>query len=138
VAELIRGQMATLMPGGPGLIVHPQDPFREKLLEISKSEVFAGAEVVMQKGPDGRERLKEIRVPKKPRPGHMENFLECIRTREKPHLNADLAYQVMVPIALSVRAFRENRVMLFDAERETVPGERGPVRPWNSESQSQR
>jgi predicted dehydrogenase len=138
VAELIRGQMATLRPGGPGLIIHPQEPFREKLLEMTKSAVYEGAEVIMGKGRDGRERLEEIRVPRKPRPNHMENFLECIRSREKPTLNADLAYQVMVPIALSVRAFRENRVMLFDPEKEAVPGERGPVRPWNSSTRARR
>jgi hypothetical protein len=60
----------------------------------------------------------------------MENFLDCVRSREQPSLNADLAYQVMVPIALSVRAYREGRTIYFDPNTETVPGERAPVRPW--------
>jgi CheY-like chemotaxis protein len=45
---------------------------------------------------------------------HMQNFLNCMRNREKPTLNADLAYRVMVAIGLSVESYRKNKVMRFD------------------------
>jgi hypothetical protein len=51
---------------------------------------------------------------------HMEDFLDCMRTREKPNLNGDLGYRIMVPIKLGVDSYREGRVGFFDAERQQV------------------
>jgi len=130
VEELVRGEYAVLSVEGPNVVIRPEPPFRDKMTELARTEIYEGAQVITEKDGQGRERVTEIRVPPIPRAGHMENFLDCIRTREQPSLNADLAYQVMVPIALSVRAYRESRTLLFDPKTQTVPGETGPVRPW--------
>jgi len=94
VPDLIRGQEATMYFEGPGVVVRPQRPFAE-----SREERSVGQE---------------------PRADHLTNFLECVRTREQPHLHAQAAYQVMVAIALAVRSYREGKVMQFDPEKEEV------------------
>jgi len=53
---------------------------------------------------------------------HVRNFLDCVRSRNECNLNARDGYRVMVAIALSVKAYRENKVMLFDPEKETAIG----------------
>jgi hypothetical protein len=53
----------------------------------------------------------------------MENFLSCLRTREKPVLDADTAYRAMVTIGMSVQSYREGRVLYWDARREKVTSE---------------
>ena len=60
----------------------------------------------------------EIRLPSKERMGHMDNFLHCVRAREKPHCDAELAYRTMVGIKLGVDSYRQDRVMFFDPETE--------------------
>jgi predicted dehydrogenase len=115
--DLIRGQFASIAPGGPGLIVRPQEPFRGRLAELwGKLECYRGAELV--KGEGGK--LTEIRVPQLPDRDHFEVWLDSIRTRKQPTLNAETAYRVMVPIGLSVISYRQSRVMLFDPLKEEV------------------
>jgi len=121
VAELIRGQHATMEPGGPGLIIRPEAPFEELMYEKVKSGLFEGCEIITGKNDQGKEVLQEIRVPQQPRLGHTDKFLECVRNQDrKTHMDADTAYRVMVSIALSVKAFREQRVVFFDPEKEEV------------------
>ena len=64
--------------------------------------------------------IESIRRRTQPRSGHMLNFIECMRSRELPHLHADAGYRVMTTIGLAVEAFRENRVKLFDPVAEDV------------------
>ncbi|MFQ6099349.1 MAG: Gfo/Idh/MocA family protein [Armatimonadota bacterium] len=94
VRELIRGEEATLSFEGPGVVVEPEEPFKDK-----------------------RERLE---IARQPRAGHMQNWLQCMRTREKPHMDAETGYKVQVPISLSVRAYREEKVMRFDPKKQEV------------------
>jgi len=76
--------------------------------------------------PVGKKELKdgrgmvEKKVATEPRDSHMENFLRCVRTREKPVLDADTAYRAMVPIGMSVQSYREGRVLYFDEVAEKV------------------
>lgn len=51
---------------------------------------------------------------------HVDNFLECVRSREQPNCPADLGYKVEVAIELSVRSFRDGKVYYFDAAKEQV------------------
>lgn len=51
---------------------------------------------------------------------HIENFLTCMRTRQKPNLNGDLGFKIMVPIKLGVDSYREGRVGLFDPQLERI------------------
>lgn len=93
VPEIIRGQEATMFFEGSRLIIRPETEFRQEQEEIISEE---------------------------PRPGHMDNFMDCIRTRKTPHCDAELGYRTMTAIALGVLAYRRNRVMVFDPERQRL------------------
>lgn len=51
---------------------------------------------------------------------HVDNFLDCIRTRQQPNCPVDMGYKVMATIDLSVRSYRNGRVYYFDPEKEEV------------------
>jgi predicted dehydrogenase len=126
VPDLVRGQKAVLSTGGPGVIVRPQNPFRKEMLDLAHSlECYRGAELATHKDGDTTV-LDEIRVPSKYGWDHMGNWLDCIRSREQPTLNAERAYKVMIPIALSVMSYRSGRAIYFDPVEEKVV-ERNPM-----------
>jgi predicted dehydrogenase len=45
---------------------------------------------------------------------HIENFLNCIRTREKPHLDVETGARAQAVINLAVESYREGRVLYWD------------------------
>jgi predicted dehydrogenase len=45
---------------------------------------------------------------------HIDNFLSCIRTREKPTLNVEIAMRAQVTITMAVQSYREGRVLYWD------------------------
>ncbi len=47
---------------------------------------------------------------------HVENFLDCVRSREQPNCHADLGWKVMTAIDLSVRSHRQGRMFYYDAQ----------------------
>jgi predicted dehydrogenase len=51
---------------------------------------------------------------------HMDNFLECVRSRQEPNLPARLGYQAMAAIGMGVQAYRQHEVLFFDRRREKV------------------
>ncbi|HQH71007.1 MAG TPA: Gfo/Idh/MocA family oxidoreductase [bacterium] len=68
------------------------------------------------------------RVPEKqpveevPVPAHMQNFLQCLRSRNQPNANIDAGYQHAVAVILSDRALVEKRRMMYEPEtRRIVP-----------------
>src|SRR3954451_3336063 len=59
----------------------------------------------------------EIRIPveqKDMMQAHIGNFLQCMRTREKPHLDVETAAHAQVLINLAVESYREVRVKYWD------------------------
>jgi hypothetical protein len=50
----------------------------------------------------------------------VDNFFDCVRTRQQPNCNVDLGYKASVTSDLSVRSYRHGKVYYFDAEREQV------------------
>ena len=48
---------------------------------------------------------------------HMDNFLDCVRSRQEPNLPAHLGYQAMAAIAMGVQAYRQHDVLFFDRRR---------------------
>jgi predicted dehydrogenase len=56
----------------------------------------------------------QINVDEKPRWAHMQNFLDCVRSREKPTLDVDTAFRAQVTITMSVMAYRQGRVLYWD------------------------
>jgi hypothetical protein len=45
---------------------------------------------------------------------HVENFLECVRSRQKPTLDVETAACAQVVITMAVQSYREGRVLYFD------------------------
>jgi len=96
---MIRGHRATIRPVDDGAMkVTAENEFKEWF----KKEY--GAE--------------EIVIPAEPRLGHVEKWLECMRTREPTHLDAETAYRAMCGIRMSIDAYRQDKVIFWDGERE--------------------
>jgi predicted dehydrogenase len=55
-----------------------------------------------------------IPVTEKPEWAHMQNFLDCVRSRQKPVLDVDTAFRAQVTISMSVQSYREGRVLYWD------------------------
>ena len=51
---------------------------------------------------------------------HMDNFLECVRSRKAPNLDAETGYRAMAAIGMGVSAYRRGEVLYFDPKRERV------------------
>jgi predicted dehydrogenase len=47
---------------------------------------------------------------------HVGNFLSCMRTREKPHLDVETAAHAQVLISLAVQSYQEGRVKYWDEQ----------------------
>lgn len=48
---------------------------------------------------------------------HVANFLECMRTRQKPTLDVETGAKAQVLITMAVQSYREGRVLYFDEEK---------------------
>ena len=48
---------------------------------------------------------------------HVDNFLKCIRTREKPTLNVEIAARAQVTITMAVESYRRGKVLYFDEKK---------------------
>lgn len=48
---------------------------------------------------------------------HINNFLECIRSRGKPTLDVETGAKAQVVISMAVQSYREGRVLYFDETR---------------------
>ena len=57
---------------------------------------------------------KELIVPAQPRLGHVEKWLECIRTRGEVHLNADFAYRAQAGTKMACDSWREDKAIFWD------------------------
>jgi len=73
----------------------------------------------------GRDRT--ARIPTMGRPGHMDNWLEGIRTRQRCACDEESGYRAMVAIGMAVEAYRQGKTLYFDAGKEEVT-----VRPQTS------
>jgi predicted dehydrogenase len=57
---------------------------------------------------------EEVRIDAEESQDLVDNWLECMRSREKPVYDVLRGYQIMVAIGLGVESYREGRVMAFD------------------------
>lgn len=63
---------------------------------------------------------KERTVDEQPRVDHDVNFIECMRSRSKPHYDALTGYKAMVALDLAVRSWREGKMFRFDPQRQEI------------------
>lgn len=96
---IIRGHKATIRPGEDGSMkVTAEEEFKEWF----KTEF--GAE--------------ELVVAAEKRQGHMENWVDAMRTRGATHCDAETALRAMVGIKLGVESYRQDKVMFWDGAAE--------------------
>jgi len=60
---------------------------------------------------------KDIQIPvdqKDMMAAHIENFLSCMRTREKPHLDVETGAKAVVVINLAAQSYREGKTLYWD------------------------
>jgi len=50
---------------------------------------------------------------------HVDNFLDCVRSRHQPNCHADMGYKVSVTSDLSVRSYRNGKVYYFELGNES-------------------
>lgn len=96
--RMIRGQYGTIEFGG-GLKLTAQGAW--------KSE-FAGKN-------GGQE---TVQLPAEPRRDHMGNFIDAVRGQAELTCNEDLGCALMVAIKLGVDAYRQNRTMIWDHDKQ--------------------
>jgi hypothetical protein len=48
---------------------------------------------------------------------HINNFLSCMRTRQKPTLDVETAARAQVLITMSVQSYRQGKVLYFDEKK---------------------
>ncbi|MBL8168042.1 MAG: Gfo/Idh/MocA family oxidoreductase [Acidobacteria bacterium] len=49
---------------------------------------------------------------------HMDNFMDCVRSRKEPNLGAELGYKVMAAIRMGVDAYRQQTTIKWDPRKE--------------------
>jgi predicted dehydrogenase len=64
--------------------------------------------------------LKELTLAEQPRIDHDRNFIECMRTRSKPHYDALTGYKAMVALDLANRSWREGKMFKFDPQKQEI------------------
>ena len=91
-----------------------------------RPERLYAAEFRQQHGKDLIEIEVDNRDQQTARTAHMQDFLRCVQTRQKPIFDAWFGYQVMVAISLGVDSYRVGRMTGFDPETERVLTELPP------------
>jgi predicted dehydrogenase len=112
----------TTMLRGTKATIHISDEW-----EGPPSRQYDYADIIPE-GPNAQEFAKEhganmVRVDGVGNEGdllHVDNFLQCVRTRHQPNCPADLGYKVLASIDLSVRSYREGKIYYFDPVTEQV------------------
>lgn len=64
--------------------------------------------------------LEDQAVDEQPRVDHDVNFIECMRSRSKPHYDALTGYKAMVALDLAVRSWKEGKMFRFDPQRQEI------------------
>ena len=58
-----------------------------------------------------------------PRPAHVRNFLDCVKSRQQPVLNLELGHHVSTVAHLGNIAYRTGRKIIWDGQHEKVVGD---------------
>ncbi|MBV8816886.1 MAG: Gfo/Idh/MocA family oxidoreductase [Acidobacteriaceae bacterium] len=120
IPGLIRGHEGTIIMVEHGMFERPTEfitvkpeltHHRKEDGTIEKS-ALGGAEYAAKFG------TEEIKIPvdtsKDMMTAHIDNFLDCVRTRQKPHLDVETGAKAQAVINLAVQSYREGRVLYWD------------------------
>ncbi len=112
IPGLIRGHEGTIIMVDHGMFEGRTDHITLK----AERNVVGKNEEYRQKfgfGEDWADRSIAV-DPKNAMTAHIENFLECMRTRQKPVLDVETAACAQVLITMAVQSYRQGKVLYFD------------------------
>ena len=125
--EMIRGHEATCFVHPDGVVVAPERPFARDFKGKCEKAGLNGEWAKVATSSWRRERqIEALRIEKRPRPSHMDNYLHCIRTRETPVEDAFAGYQITVAVELGVQSYYKNKTMHFDPAKRVALKETPP------------
>jgi predicted dehydrogenase len=108
IPGLIRGHEGTIM-------MVPDGRFEGKVKSITVTPEGIAKKAFVEKY-----KKEEMVLETGPRENHMENFLRCVKDRDKPVLDALTAYKAMTTIGMSVQSYREGKAIYFNEAVERV------------------
>ena len=100
IPRVIRGQHGTIEFGG-GLKLRGQPTWKEEFAAANGGQM-------------------EVTIANEPRRDHVGNFIDAVRGQADLACNADLGCALMVAIKMGEDAYRDNKVLLWDAKCEKV------------------
>lgn len=113
IPGLIRGHEGTII-----MVPHGQfERYTENIVVIPELVRSPSGGRERHPFPDYKFGAEEIKIPVERSDMmqlHIGNFLECMRTRKKPHLDVDTAAHAQILISLSVESYREGKVKYWD------------------------
>ncbi len=112
IPGLIRGHEGTIIMVEHGMFERPTPNITVRP-ELVRVEGQQGRHPF----PDYKFGADEIKIPVEQTDmmqAHIGNFLQCMRTREKPHLDVETAAHAQILINLSVESYRDGRVKYWD------------------------
>lgn len=121
IPYIIRGQQGTIEFGG-SLSVKEQGTWWQEFRK-NNAALIEHKMITNDKGketPDPKPGQASFTIKTEPRRDHMGNFLDAIRGEAELHCNVDLGCSTMVAIKMAVESYRQDKVMLWDAENEQV------------------
>lgn len=87
----------------------------------------SGWEIIREPSKDALE-AKRFPGGADPRPAHVRNFLDCVRSRQQPVENLEVGHHISTVAHLGNIALRTGRRIIWDHEREMIKGDPGANR----------
>src|SRR5262249_10825501 len=106
IPGLIRGHLGTIVMVDHGMFEEPTDHItvrpEEEIIDEAYISKFGKS---ARRSPIDKADAEVL---------HVRNFLECGRSRQKPHLDVETAARAQALISMSVMSFRQGKVLYFD------------------------
>jgi hypothetical protein len=110
IPGLIRGHEASLI-----MVEHGRFEGQAPYITVRPEKRVISADY---KAKWGEEDIKiPVEPPKDAMMAHVDNFLSCMRTRQKPQLDVETGARAQVLITMAVQSFREGKVLYFDEKK---------------------
>ena len=92
------------------------DEYRDKFAKLRKDTEAAGRDPFQAAWPpDYWWKPGELEVS-----SHWQDFVDCIRTRQKPRCHVDAAFEEAVTVVMSIEAYRRRREVRWDPVKEEI------------------
>ncbi len=120
IPGLIRGHEGTIVMVDHGMFERTTDFITVKP-EVARHRNRETHEVTVKPiSPTYKFGTEEIKIPVDKSDmmyAHIDNFIKCMRSREKPHLDVETGAKAQIVINLSVQSYREGKVLYWDEKK---------------------